>query len=295
MKRRLTAADIHPSIFEAIKLLSTTTLTGENGATTSVYTSPAYAKWSSAWFKEYWLGCTLWFTSVIPLIAGALALRSEFSKGVSALVLILGTGLWLGAGFALYRRTQKQATWAEIDAVRPILNLTQSQVLYLDCVKAVLDSRVLEESQKQSWLASLNASLDQALELDKLYADMRESLGGSSVQEMEAERLRLQSRMDAADDPTSKEIFRQSLEMAADRLSRSDGMAAQIERAEAHLELTRQTFIKTRETLMGLEIGSKRSTQIDLEPLRANLARVQNEAFAIRSAIDEITHLRDGL
>ena len=292
MKHRLTAAEIHPSIFVAIKEVASATLTDPSGGTLSVYSHPAYSKWTTAWFREYGVASLLWFLAVIPIIAGTIAVRSEFGKGAAAFTLTTGIALWLGAAFLLHRKTQSQATWAEIEAIRPILKISENQNLYLDCVKAVLDSKVLEESQKGSWLASLNASLDQALQLDKLHLEMQETIGASSVKELEEERVRIQQRMESATDPSSKEIFRESLEMAEDRLNRSDGMAGQVERAEAHLELTRQTFIKTRETLRGLEIGSRQSTQIDLEPLRANLARVQVEAHAIRSAIDEIAQLR---
>lgn len=263
-----------------------------DGSVGSMYSSRAYANWSNIWFKEHWLGTFIWILSILPAIFVPVAFVRELGKGPFALSLVVAISAWLAIGIAGYVRTQSQATWEEIEAIRPLLGISESQQLYLDCVKAVLDSRVLEESQKGSWLASLNASLDQAIELDKVYAGMKDSLGGLSVTELDKERERLQSRMNAASDPVSKEIFRQSLEMAEDRMNRSDGIAGQIERAEAHLELTRQTFIKTRETLQGLEIGTKQSTRIDLEPLRANLANVQSEAHAIRAAIDELAQLR---
>jgi hypothetical protein len=198
----------------------------------------------------------------------------------------------MAVGAYLHKKSQGQVTLDEIEAIRPVLNLSENQKLYLDCVKAVLESRILLETQKASWLASLNASLDQSMELQNLDRLMRESIGATSVTEIHGEVARLEARMNESLDATNQEIFRQSLEMAKERLMRSEGLAGQLERAEAHLELTRQTFIKTRETLRGLEIGTQQNTRHDLEPLRANLSNVQAEAFAIRAAIDELALLR---
>ena len=65
-------------------------------------------------------------------------------------------------------------------------------------------------------------------------------------------------------------------------------MAAQSERIEAQLELTRQTFLQTHESLSGLTIGAQQSIHISLDPLRANLSRVQSESESILKAIEEL-------
>ena len=289
MTRRLTTADIHPSIFVAMRTVSSTTKVSETGA---VYVSQAYSNWSTIWSKQYWREMLAWFVSLIPVIAIPIASKRVLGSPWSGVLLIVLMALWFAVAVVGYKSTQTRVTWDEIEAIRPILDISQNQSLYLDCVKAVLESRHLEESQRQSWLASLNASLDQAIELEKLYADMRETIGGSTAMELAKERERIEERMLQTNDATSREIYRQSLELADDRLRSSNAIASQVERAEAHLELTRLTFTRTKETLHELEIGTKQSTRIDLEPLRANLARVQDDAHAIRAAIDELAQLR---
>lgn len=288
MSRRLTTADLHPSVFDLVHQAAYS-----GGMAADGMGSPAYSNFGSVWLKEYWKGFLAWLIGFFCVISLIILTKDHFSKGTNVIFLLGGMGLWMGLGVALYNRNRQMATWEEIEALRPLMKASDCQDAYLDCVKCVLESRVLEDSQKQSWLASLNASLDQALQLEDLDREMRKLLGGDSATGILAERNVLAAKVVAAQDPVSREAFKQSLEMVDDRIRRSSGLAAQAERAEAHLELTKQTFLKTREVLTGLTIGSRHATQFDLEPLRANLARAQDESVAIRSAIDEIAQLRN--
>ena len=92
-------------------------------------------------------------------------------------------------------------------------------------------------------------------------------------------------------DQVAKEAYDQSLEMAQDRMSKWDSFAVQAERTEAHMELTKQTFLKTRDTLKGLSLTQQEAVRVDLEPLRANLSRVQTDAHEIQRAIEELRQI----
>ena len=280
---------MHGSILRAIRDVGSGKCTAESG---SIYLTQAYQNWSAIWTKQHWAGLLGYSLALIPTVAIPLLLRPELGKPGAGFALLGTLSVWVTAMVLAYRRSLQSVTWEEVRAIRPALTLSQNQSLYLDCVDSVLSCRLLEESQKASWLASLSASLDQAIELEKLYAGMRESIGGATVRELEADCATIEQKLDKAQDAASREIYRQVLDLAQARLRGCDALSSQLERAEAHLELTRLTFIRTREMLVGLAMGAKRSTQIDLEPLRANLADVQQDANSIRAAIDELAQFQ---
>ena len=102
---------------------------------------------------------------------------------------------------------------------------------------------------------------------------------------------RIETLLNQSADPIAKDAYGESLRLATDRLSKWDSIAVQAERTEAHLELTKQTFLKTRDTLKGMSLQNQQAVQIDLEPLRANLSRVETEAHEIQRAIEELRQI----
>ena len=120
---------------------------------------------------------------------------------------------------------------------------------------------------------------------------MLNSSGSKNHSENLTEITRIESLTERTSDPIAKEAYSESLRLAKDRLSKWDSMATQAERTEAHLELTKQTFLKTRDTLKGMSLQNQQAVQIDLEPLRANLSRVETEAHEIQRAIEELRQI----
>ena len=209
-------------------------------------------------------------------------------KPASAGIFFVALAAWIGAGIYGWERTKKDITIRELESIIPALELTESQKQYLGSVVAVLGSTILDADQKKSWLKALYQALDNALGLEKIHKDMRQVIGGSTHSELLSEVESIRHRVEIAQDDQAKSTYAESLRLAEGRLSRSEGMAAQSERIEAQLELTRQTFLQTHESLSGLTIGAQKSIHISLDPLRANLSRVQNESESILKAIEEL-------
>lgn len=283
--------DIHPSIFEAIDEMNTQAMS--SSLTTEGPTQRAYNAYNSAWFEVHWRGFSAWLLGLVPVIGTIPILRNVFdvSKPVSIGLMFAGLIAWVAAGIWGWERTKKDLTMKELNAIMPALNLSESQTLYLNSVIAVDASTLLDYDQKRSWLQALYQTLDNALSLEKLHDSIRASLGGSSHAELLKEIETLSQRAESAVDPLAKQTFQESLAMAQGRLARSHGMAAQSERIEAQLELTRQTFLQTHESLGSLSVGAQKSIHVSLDPLRANLSRVQAESHEILQAIEELNQM----
>ena len=259
--------------------------------TADALTTAAGSKHSSVWFAEYWRGTMIWLLGLIPVIGGAALAADLGGKAIRVFTFLILLGLWMAAGYVGYQKNKKMITWQELEALRPGLNLSEHQSLYLDCLRYVEESRVLDADQKKSWRDALYNALDQALVLNKLSEEMKSSSGGKNHTESLAEIARLQSLSSQSIDEVAKEAYGQSLEMAQDRMSKWDSFAVQAERTEAHMELTKQTFLKTRDTLKGLSLTQQEAVRVDLEPLRANLSRVQTDAHEIQRAIEELRQI----
>ncbi len=250
----------------------------------------AYNAYNSAWFQAHWKGFTAWMVGLVPTIATIPFFRNvlEVPKPASVGIFFVGLAGWIAAGIYGWERTKKDVTIKELESIIPALELTESQKQYLGSVVAVLGSKILDSDQKKSWLKALYQALDNAVGLEKIHKDMRQVIGGSSHSEMIAEVESLRHRVETAQDEQAKQTYAESLRLAEGRLTRSNGMAAQSERIEAQLELTRQTFLQTHESLSGLTVGAQHSIHVSLDPLRANLSRVQNESESILKAIEEL-------
>jgi hypothetical protein len=288
MSARFTPKDIHPSIFKEVLAVTGGYM---NGSLTDPNSVAAATKHTSVWFAEYWKGIILWICGVIPVLAGTAMLKESVGKPGSIMFFFLSLIIWFGIGYLGLQKNRGVLTWEEVEAVRPALHLNEHQSLYLDCLKHVEESRILDAAQKKSWREALYHALDQAMTLDALSKDMMHSSGGKNQAESMAEIERLDSLVKKSTDDVARQAYGESLQLAQDRMSKWDSIASQAERTEAHLELTKQTFLKTRDTLRSQSLQDQRTVQVDLEPLRANLSRVQTEAYEIQRAIEELKQI----
>ena len=289
MSARYTPKDIHPSIFEAVLSVTGAYM---NGALTDPKAVKAASKHSSVWFTEYWRGMFAVVLGILASVAAtAFVAQLHLGKGVTVLTFMTLLAVSLFAGMKAYEKNKKLLTWDELEALRPALELTEQQTLYVECLQYVEESKVLDLSQKKSWRTVLYNALDHAIVLTKLSEEMQNSSGSKNHAENLTEITRIKSLTERTSDPIAKEAYSESLRLAKDRLSKWDSMASQAERTEAHLELTKQTFLKTRDTLKGMSLQNQQAVQIDLEPLRANLSRVETEAHEIQRAIEELRQI----
>ena len=262
-----------------------------NGTLTESTATQAATKHSSVWFAEYWKGMVAMGIGLAGVIA-ATAFASEYlGKPGKVLVFVTLMSIWAIIGMKAYERNKSLLTWQELEALRPALALNEPQILYIECLKNIEETKVLDASQKQSWRTVLYNALDQALNLTKLTSEMQTSSGSKNHSENLGEIDRIKGLIAQTTDPIAKEAYNESLQLATDRLSKWDSIAVQAERTEAHLELTKQTFLKTRDTLRGMNLQNQQTVQIDLEPLRANLSRVETEAHEIQRAIEELRQI----
>ena len=288
MSARYTPKDIHPSIFESVHTLTSGYMNGYITDKTSVN---AATKHSGVWFAEYWKGVVACIAGFLSVIAGTAFAADYLGKPGKVLVFLTLMSVWAALTVLAYQKNKKMMTWQELDSLRPGLDLSEQQSLYLECLQYVEESRVLDETQKKSWRNVLYNALDQALVLTNLSVEMQTASGSKNHSENMAEIHRIESLSNDSTDPMAKNAYDDSLRMAKERLAKWDSIAVQTERTEAHLELTKQTFLKTRDTLKGLSLQNQQTVQIDLEPLRAYLSRVETEAHEIQRAIEEIRQI----
>ena len=263
-----------------------------NGTLTEKRDLEAATKHSGVWMKEYRTGMfAIGFGFIASVVTTVFLSQQHVPKAILVLTLFSLIALTMFVGMKAYDKNKKLLTWEELDALRPALELNENQSLYVECLQYVEESRVLDEGQKKSWRTVLYNALDQAIILTKLSDEMQNSSGSKNQSENLNEISRIEGQMERVTDPIAKDAFGESLRLAKDRLSKWDSIAIQAERTEAHLELTKQTFLKTRDTLKGMSLENQKSIQIDLEPLRSNLSRVENEAHEIQRAIEELRQI----
>lgn len=288
MSSRFTPNDIHPSIFEAVHALTSSYMNDQLKDEKRV---AAATKHSGVWFAEYWKGCLLWFACLAPIVLGAAGTPDAWGKFAKVAFLVVSICAWLALGVYGYEKNKKLLTWEELDTLRPGLLLTEHQSLYIDCLQAVEESKVLDATQKKNWRDALYNALDQAIVLENLAEEMKQSAGGKNHATEISEVNRLEALVAKSSDPLARQAYEESLQMAKERMGKWDSVASQAERTEAHIELTRQTFMKTRDTLRGMRLQQQQTVHVDLEPLRANLNRVQTEAYEIQRALEELTQI----
>jgi hypothetical protein len=287
MSARYTPKDVHPSIFEAMHDLTSAQYSGHGDPKSA----QAYSKFTSVWLAEYWTGLVAMGIGLAGVVA-ATAFASEYlGKPGKVMVFMTMLCVWAIMGMMAYRRNRNLLTWQELEAIRPGLVLTDQQILYIECLQYVEESKILDPNQKKSWRNVLYNALDQALVLTKLSNEMRFSSGSKNHAENLAEIARIEASGHQTIDPIAKDAYNESLRLATERLSKWNSIAVQAERTEAHLELTKQTFLKTRDTLKSMSFQNQQMVQIDLEPLRANLSRVDSEAHEIQRAIEELRQI----
>lgn len=262
-----------------------------NGTLTEATATQAATKHSTIWFAEYWKGMVAMGIGLAGVIATTAFSAEHLGKPGKVLVFVTLMSIWAIIGMKAYERNASLLTWQELEALRPALALNEPQTLYLECLKNIEETKVLDASQKKSWRTVLYNALDQALNLTNLTSEMQTSSGSKNHSENLAEINRIKGLIAQTTDPIAKEAYHESLQLATDRLSKWDSIAVQAERTEAHLELTKQTFLKTRDTLRSMNLQNQQSVQIDLEPLRANLSRVETEAHEIQRAIEELRQI----
>lgn len=285
MSARFTPKDIHPSIFDAMHELSASQMSGHGDPKAA----QAYSKFTNIWFAEYWKGIMIWLLGLIPVFAGtAIVADNVGGKAGKVLSFFLLFAIWMAFGVAGYQKNKNLMTWEELSALRPGLDLNVHQALYVECLQYVEETKVLDEAQKISWRTVLFNALDQALILTRLSEEMQHSSGSKNHAENMIEINRIEALGNQTSDPIAKSAYEDSLRMAKDRLSKWDSLAVQAERTEAHLELTKQTFLKTRDTLKSMSLQNQQTVQVDLEPLRSNLSRVEADAHEIQRAIEEL-------
>ncbi len=288
MSARFTPKDIHPSIFEEVLRVTGGYMAG---SLTDQKSLAAATKHSSVWFAEYGKGFVVWLLGLIPVIYGTALVRAQFGKPGTVLFFLAALGIWMLIGGWALKKNKGLLTWEELAAIRSGLNLDEHQELYLDCLQCVEESKILDSSQKRSWREALYHTLDQAMTLKRLANDMTTSSGGLHQIEGMVEVQRLEGLANRTADPLARQAYEESLQLAKDRMSKWDGVASQAERTEAHLELTKQTLLKTRDTLRAQQFDQQKTVQVDLEPLRANLSRVQTDAYEIQRAIEELRQI----
>ncbi|MBS1702192.1 MAG: hypothetical protein JST12_11065 [Armatimonadetes bacterium] len=288
MSARYTPKEIHPSIFEQV--LSVTGGYMSGNVTDSKVTA-AGNKHTQVWMAEYWKGILLWLVLIIPVIAMLPWLKEHVGKPAVLAAFFSGIIAWLSLGYWGLQKNRGLLTWEEIEAVRSALDLNENQTLYLDCLRYIEECSILDNEQKKTWRAALYQALDQAVTLEKLSSEMTHSAGGKDHAESLTEIERLEALADRSSDPVAQKAYTESANLARDRMAKWDGVAVQAERTEAHLELTRQTLLKTRDTLKSLSLEQQRTVYVDLEPLRANLGRIQSDAYEIQRAIEELREI----
>lgn len=289
MGTRLTPKDIHPSIFEAVLSVTGAYM---NGTLTDPKAVRAATNHSSVWFSEYWKGIFGVVLAILASVAAtALVSQLHVGKGITVLTFMSLLAISLYVGMKGYEKNKKLLTWQELKALLPALELTEHQSLYIECLEYVEESKVLDANQKASWRTVLYNALDQSIVLSKLSDEMQHSSGTKSQSQSLNEISRIEAQLERTTDPVARDAYAESLRLAKDRLSKWDSIAAQAERTEAHLELTKQTFLKTRDTLKGMSLENQKSIVLDLEPLRTNLSRVESEAYEIQRAIEELRQI----
>lgn len=286
---RYTPKQLHPVIFKKIKKYSSQVM--NSAGTIDPKVLEAMSGHSTVWIKEYWKGLVLWLLGMIPVFASVPLSKEILGKTSSVFVFFAMLILWGTVGAVLYSRNQELATLEELEQIRPVLSLSDYEALYLDNFIALQKCQWLDSSHKTEWCEALNASLDQAMRMEEVKRAILDKIGSQDAESLSHEVARLEGLRDQATDSIARATFEESIVLAKQRENRKEGVALQLQRIDANLELTRQTFLKTRDTFMQIDTSRPNQAEPSPLPLRQNLAKLQAESKIILDSVEELNFI----
>ncbi|MBS1702191.1 MAG: hypothetical protein JST12_11060 [Armatimonadetes bacterium] len=272
---------IHPSVVKQSQILRKRQGKGEPLAPE---VQRAFSQFIGVWFKAHWAGCLLYMLS---LAAGLYYIGTQLEWNLGPGFLLV----WFIVGIVAQRTTLSTLTWDELEVLQPYLELSDLQLLYIDCHKVLIKANYLSPDQKEAWLKLLFDTLDEAAVLQELLSQMNDLVGREKSDEEARDLSRLYNLADTAIDPVTQKTYEESLRLARERIAQTEPLFVRKEQIKAHLELARQTLLASKSALTNLAIHGRDRSGSELDPLRENLEQLKGQSSELQLAVQELRQI----
>ncbi len=277
---------LHPRLYTKFdelerRALTDAVATGEEGERRR----QVWSRHTLIWTRTYggpFVAKLLGFGAAVGLSLAWLGDTHSALAGAS-LVASLGGGVaWL-ARFT--RQNRRTVTPEEFENLLPLLELTPTEALYCDALKALAGLRLIPEHETTSIAAQLSSLLDSAYQLERQHPLLAASLG-EGREALEAEVRELRQRLQAATDAIAQRSLSESLALCEGRLRSRLELEQQRARVEAQAETVAQTFKSLKESLLRLTLAPHVLTQPDLAGALQAISTITAVTRALESPVD---------
>lgn len=282
---RLTDKDLHPSILQEISRTVWSTAMGADGDKAAMQ---AYMKHQAAWWKAYGWSFSLWSLFWFLIWIGSISLSRQLDKPWGPAIVLGTTALVAVAAYVGYKRNQRVATVEELKAVASSLDLSPTQRSYIESIILLAGAKALDAEYANELRQELYKLVDEDIRLRTQRDILAGSIHDSPIQAAMADRERIQERLAATQDDSARETYVRSLQAVDERLRRWEDLKPNLERTEAHLEMTYQIVESVREALVRVHQAPSGSQPIELGSLRARLEAIQLHTDTIDRSLTEV-------
>jgi actin-related protein len=190
----------------------------------------------------------------------------------------------------LFIRNSRKATPEEIEALLPVLKLSPVQKAYCLAVVTVYRSNLISDIDRDQIRTAHTALMEQAHKLELQVEKTNGLATGSDAIQLQQEINDINARIAETLDAEAVKTLEETRVLVQKRLSRVTNQGNGAGRAEAQIELMRQSFLSFAEefdtTFQTTSVAPAMTTD-----LRKLLHRIQDQTDAVTKAVQEIQQL----
>lgn len=284
---RYSPEQVHPALFDAAKRAANGLATGyTTGATDKMQ---AYMAHQKIWWKEYGKSTILMMVLFIAQLVGTIAMGKALGKPVLAVAFIACLAIWAAVLVVMLGKNQKILTLEELKVLTPVIDLTPVQKVYADAL-VLLEENELPKESKDEVMRQMYRLVDEEIRLTKLRD--RGVTAPTTLEEIDAERAKIEAKIASSTDPVSRDALQKSLEMAEARRSAARELSLVEERVDAQLSMVDQAIRGIRDGLRRMRATPTATTwALDLDEVRRSVDQAHEHATALERAVEEVRTL----
>jgi hypothetical protein len=259
------------------------------------YSARVKSAGTQIWRKTAKKSAGYFFASTALFFSAALSapLLAPSSEGLALLAFTALGALGIGVAAKGFKNVNSQLTrYANAGLLREATNLvtlSSTEQLYCSAVAALIDcDSLLTEQSQTEILDRLNTLLATARKLEEQLHRFGGSPTSSAIERLTKELETLAARRDALNNPASRELMDQSIELCTQRLQDARALLPAMEQAGAQLELIHQTLASTEESLKRVHAANASVVEADISSIRGVIDQTYTHAKAVEDAVAEL-------
>jgi hypothetical protein len=263
----------------------------------------AIARHQGIWLKTY--GTKMLLRGLVVGLAssavfGGIALATLSPETAQTVLVGAGTFGGLAEILRFMYRNRRSVTPEELRNLLPTLSLSPLEKVYSEAMIGLAENSHISDLNKQEIATHLNGLLDAHIALEEQRITAMQAMGDiEQSAALEAERDRIQARLDAAVDEDTRSVLQKSLELCQERLNNRRAIEPSLARLDAQSELIHQGMHSLRESLARLKVvptslaSSSPATDVaDMDTIKRNIDGITSQTRSVEKAVQEVLQIR---